>query len=225
MSETKTKKKEKKTNPNKKGISKQAKTLILGFLILLIPVLVFGGVILSAYLANRNPVIGSRFAGDLDPAISSGQIETIKDNISKMSNIDKCDVQLTTSQLRINIDVSDSLNQEEIEKIVDEAYNQINNVCNINTYFSSTSEKKMYDLSISVYNFIDAKNEDMIYYILTKNSNMAEPSTQLVSEAQDEDLAKELRGELEVEETPGGENVSVSPEEIEENDNGEDQEQ
>ena len=136
---TKPKKKEKKNETNKKGLSKQAITLIVGFLILLIPVVVFGGVILSAYLANRNPVIGSRFAGDLDPAISSGQMETIEANISKMSDVEKCDVQLTTSQLRINVDLINSVSKERLEEVVDEVYEQVNNVCNINTYFSATS--------------------------------------------------------------------------------------
>ena len=53
----------------------------------------------------------------------------------------------------------------------------------------------MYDLAINVYNFVDANNENMTYYILTKNSKMEAYSLQCVSEPVDEDLAKELRGE------------------------------
>lgn len=209
---------------SKKGISKTAKILIVGILILCLPILVFGGVLLSAYLANRNPVVGSRFAGDLDPQISESQMETIKTNIEAFSEVESCDVRLTTSQLRINIDTNNTITVEAIEELAKKAYDNVNSVCKVSEYFTSTSEKKMYDLSISLFNFVDRENESMIYYLVTKNSNMTTPSYQLVSEPLDEELAKELRGELEVEETPGGENVQVNPEDLEVSENGETEE-
>ena len=82
----------------------------------------------------------------------------------------------------------------------------------------------MYDLSINVYNYIASDNDGMMYYILTKNSNMEKFSIQLVSDPVDEQLAKELRGELEVEETPGGENVEISPEDLEDSETGDNEE-
>ena len=65
----------------------------------------------------------------------------------------------------------------------------------VSTYFTATDSKKMYDLSINVYNYVKEDDDNMIYYILTKNSKMSDYSIQCVSEPVDEELAKDLRGE------------------------------
>ena len=50
-------------------------------------------------------------------------------------------------------------------------------------------------------------------FLLTKNSNMAEPSVQLVSEAKNESIAKELRGETSDQGETGLQNTGDIPEE------------
>lgn len=177
----------------KKKLSKGAIVLIVGLIIIAVPVIVFLAIIISASLKTGKPVFGSRFDNDLNPKISNTQTNALVSNIKNMNSVDDCNIELRSAQYRITVDVNDSLNNEEIEKLAVDVYNEVNDELPINTYFTASSTMKMYDLSISLYNYIDEDN--MIYYILTKNSTMPSYSLQCVSEALDEDLAKELRGE------------------------------
>ena len=179
----------------KKKLSKGAIVLIIGLVIIAIPVIVFLTIILSAALKTGKPIVGNRFDGDLNPAITSAQTTQLEKSIEAISGVDDCTIVLTSAQYRINVDTSDSLTSEQIEKLTVDVYNAVNSQLPVNTYFTASGSKKMYDLAINVYNFVDANNENMTYYILTKNSKMEAYSLQCVSEPVDEDLAKELRGE------------------------------
>ncbi|MBR2552603.1 MAG: hypothetical protein IKF05_06410 [Erysipelotrichaceae bacterium] len=195
MSETKTK------TTKKRKLSKAAIILILGLLIILIPLGVFGSVLLHSWITNNNPVIGDRFANDLDPAITNDNMNSIKSQISSISGVEKVDIVMTTSQMRVNIDTADNLSQEQIANIAQDAYQKVNGVTPVATYFTSTNEKKMYDLAINVYNYIKEDDETMIYVLLTKNSKMEKPETQVVSEPVNAELAYELTHVGEVPET------------------------
>ena len=195
MSETKTK------TTKKRKLSKAAIILIFGLLIILIPLGVFGSVLLHSWITNNNPVIGDRFANDLDPAITKDNMDSIKSQISSISGVEKVDIVMTTSQMRVNIDTADNLSQEQIANIAQDAYQKVNGVTPVATYFTSTNEKKMYDLAINVYNYIKEDDETMIYVLLTKNSKMEKPETQVVSEPVNAELAYELTHVGEVPET------------------------
>ena len=186
-----------KTKPvkKKKESSRSGLILIIGLIIILIPCLVFGGILLKSYLETSSPVLASRFEGDLDPAITDTEISDLKTSIEALGNVEKAEIVLTTAQFRVNVDTLDTLSKEEILSLSDSIYELINRKLPVNTYFTASETKKMYDLSLSVFN--KPKNDDgtMIYYLITKNSHMDTASTQLVSEPVDEELAKELRGE------------------------------
>ena len=181
----------------KKRLSKGAIVLIVGLVIIAIPVLIFGIIILSAALQTGHPVLGSRFDNDLKPSISASQTRTVESSVAALGDVEKCYVVMESAQYRVNVDTSDSLTSEQIRNLVIDIYNTVNETLPVGTYFTATDTMKMYDLSINVYNFVDEDNENMVYYILTKNSKMDNYSLQCVSEPVDEDLAKELRGELE----------------------------
>lgn len=190
---------------NKKSPKKGDKQLILltvGILLIVIPLTVFGGILLHSALTNHSPVTGDRFKGDLDPAIKKNDISELEKEIKTIDGIEDCKIVLTTAQLRINVDTKDDLSLETIQELTEKVYEKVNTKLPINTYFTSLGNKKMYDLAINIYNFIDAENENMIYIIATKNSKMPEKKVQLVSEPLNEELAKELRGELEPTPTP-----------------------
>lgn len=189
-------KKEKQTK-GKKKLSKGALVLIISLVIILIPCLIFGGILISAALESGKPVTGSRFNNDLNPAITSNDTKSVISNIETLSGIEKCDIVLTSAQYRINVDTVDSLSDKEIEDLCVSIYNIVDKVLPISTYFTASDSEKMYDLSINVYNKID---DDNIYYILTKNSKMTNYSLQCVSSAVDEELATDLRGEGNTEE-------------------------
>lgn len=191
------KKENKSTKPTKekKKLSKAAIVLIVGLLIIVIPVAVFGGILLSAAMQTGTPITGDRFKGDLDPAITDENISAIVTKLESNTKIESVTVDVITAQLRINVDTVDTLTVEEGELLAQEIYESVNAIVPMKTYFTATDGKKMYDLSINVYNFIDSESDSMVYYILTKNSMMEAPSIQLVSEPLDAELAAELRGE------------------------------
>ncbi len=176
----------------KKKMSKGGIVLLVGIIIILIPCLIFGGILLSAALETGKPVVGNRFNNDLNPSISSSATSNLESSIKALSGVEKCSIELTSAQYRVNVDTVDSLSDSEIQELVVEVYNIVNKELPVSTYFTATDSKKMYDLAINVYN---NTNDGNIYYILTKNSKMTAYSIQCVSSPVDEDLAKDLRGE------------------------------
>lgn len=181
----------------KKKLSKGALVLIISLIIILIPCLIFGGILISAALESGKPVDGNRFKGDLNPAITSSNTSSIKNSIETLSGVEKCDIELTSAQYRVNVDTVDTLTDKQIEDLCVDIYNIVNKELPMATYFTASSSEKMYDLAVNVYNKID---DDNIYYILTKNSKMDTYSVQCVSSAVDEELASDLRGENDIEE-------------------------
>lgn len=181
----------------KKKLSKGALVLIISLIIILIPCLIFGGILISAALESGKPVDGNRFKGDLNPAITSSNTSSIKNSIEALSGVEKCDIELTSAQYRVNVDTVDTLTDKQIEDLCVDIYNIVNKELPMATYFTASSSEKMYDLAVNVYNKID---DDNIYYILTKNSKMDTYSVQCVSSAVDEELASDLRGENDIEE-------------------------
>lgn len=181
----------------KKKLSKGALVLIISLIIILIPCLIFGGILISAALESGKPVDGNRFKGDLNPAITSSNTSSIKNSIEALNGVEKCDIELTSAQYRVNVDTVDTLTDKQIEDLCVDIYNIVNKELPMATYFTASSSEKMYDLAVNVYNKID---DDNIYYILTKNSKMDTYSVQCVSSAVDEELASDLRGENDIEE-------------------------
>ena len=182
----------------KKKLSKGALVLIISLIIILIPCLIFGGILISAALESGKPVDGNRFKGDLNPAITSSNTSSIKNSIEALSGVEKCDIELTSAQYRVNVDTVDTLTDKQIEDLCVDIYNIVNKELPMATYFTASSSEKMYDLAVNVYNKID---DDNIYYILTKNSKMDTYSVQCVSSAVDEELASDLRDENDIEGT------------------------
>ena len=180
----------------KKKLSKGALVLIISLIIILIPCLIFGGILISAALESGKPVDGNRFKGDLNPAITSSNTSSIKNSIEALSGVERCDIELTSAQYRVNVDTVDTLTDKQIEDLCVDIYNIVNKELPMATYFTASSSEKMYDLAVNVYNKID---DDNIYYILTKNSKMDTYSVQCVSSAVDEELASDLRGENDIE--------------------------
>lgn len=187
----------------KRQLSKPALALVIGLLIIIIPCTIYGGILIHAVLQNNKPVEGDRFKGDLDPKISKDDIAKIEDKLKNLSNVESVKVEVSSGQMRIYLDTKDSLSDEDVEEVAKSAYDLVDSVCSINKYFTSKDSKRMYDLSINAYNFIDSENEDMIYYIVTKNAMMEDKDIQLVSEPLNPELAAELRGELTEEEVEG----------------------
>ena len=180
-----------KTKKPKKKLSKSAIVLISGLVIIAIPCLILGGILIYSAINTGTPILGERFAGDLDPAITDENLATIKANVEALEGVEAVEVTLPTGQLRVNIDTNDDMSKEDMKALVETAYEKVIETLPVDTYFTSSESRRMYDLSINVYNSLD-DDENLIYYELTKNAMMEKPSTQLVSEPLDPELVDAL---------------------------------
>lgn len=195
---TQKKKTSKSSKKNKRKLDRTSKIILIGGAIIVIPFIIFGFILLSATFNTGKPIFGSRFKGDLNPAITNGNMSDIKASLKAESGVDKVDVELTSATLRVYVDITDTANKEDAQKMADKAYDAIVKVLPSETYFTLREGMKMYDLEIHVYNLSkDRDSESYVYVIKNKSSTMAEPRSQVVSEPLDAELAQQLRDDVE----------------------------
>lgn len=170
----------------------------LAFVLFITPFAVLGWILVSAAMDTNSPIIGSRYDGDLDPAITKSDLDTIEKNVRGMTGVQAAEVNLATGTLRVYADITDSASADEAKSMADQVYRSVIQVLPVDPYFTQAGGKKMYDLEVHVYNS-DKNTEDdsFIYVIETRNSSMAEPVVQLVSEPVDAELAEQLRQAVE----------------------------
>lgn len=209
----------------KKELDRSTVILITGLVLIAIPCLILGWILISASLDTGTPILGDRFQGDLDPAITSEQISQIETQVASEGSVDSVTVELATATLRIYVDAADSLSEEEATALSQTVYQDVTSVLPESTYFTSTSSKKMYDLEIHVYNDLSLAGTDgYMYVIRTKNAAMEQAEVQTVSKPLDADLAQQLRDELEEKRNPSDDSEDeeiVSGEDTEQQDNSE----
>ncbi|NME44781.1 hypothetical protein HF861_07775 [Faecalicoccus pleomorphus] len=182
-------KKEKKTAP-KQG----HKIVWFTLIVILIPFLIIGYVILTSLGGQNEPVVGNRFdSKDLNPAITNDQISQVQTTIASIGGVENVEVNLKSATLRISIDVSDDANADTCNAVAQEAYNQVNGILPVDTYFTNTEEAKMYDLEIDAYNFLldDTHTEGQVDIKVYK-SGAGQVVTQNMTEAKDPELAGQL---------------------------------
>ncbi len=141
-----------KKKKNKKGSKSKILYWIAG-IVILIPLLLLGWIFISTKENSGQPTVGSRLGESLDPAITEEQVNQIKDAMT-FDNTDNIEVNLISATLRINIDTSDDASSANVKEIMNEAYNKVNEILPIKTYFTNNDSVKMYDLEVHVYNFI-----------------------------------------------------------------------
>lgn len=174
------------------SLLKEYRRIIVPAFAVIIPCAIFLIVLITASINSNSVVIGKRYRNDLNPKITNDDISTVYSQITSISGVDSAEVNLKTSQLRILIDANDSITTEDADRIAKEAYNRVNTVLSIVTYFTRNNQgEKMYDLEITVYNDISI-NDGLIIYSLVKNSKMDEYQTSISSEAKDEDLVNSI---------------------------------
>jgi hypothetical protein len=197
----------------RKRLSRSALVLIVGLIIIAIPVCIFAGILGVAALQTGSPREGSRFDNDLDPRITDDHLNTIKQQLSAIGQVDDVEVILSEGQLRIFIDTNDNLSEEQVDSILTSAYNSVNSTVPISTYFTATESKKMYDLQINVYTTAEASDigaaNSRQYKLLHKNSAEAQYSIDDLAHPKDPALAAELEGLTPSEEVPVEEEEEV----------------
>ena len=156
-------------------------------------------------MQTGTPREGSRFDGDLDPAITDANIESLKTKLDALSSVENLEVVLSQGQLRIFIDTVDTLSEEQVDSLLTSAYNAVNSELPISTYFTATESKKMYDLQINIYTSPTASeigdDAGRQYKLLHKNSAEETYGIDDLAHPKDPALAAELEG---LNETPAG---------------------
>ncbi len=217
MTQKKSTKKVKKRKQNSK--IKVAFWICLALVV--IPILVFGWILVSAALDTGTPILGSRYKNDLDPAITKSELEEIKSATNGISGVEKTTVELATATLRVYADVDDTASVDTCKTIASQVYSAVTSVLDPSVYFSQHDDMKMYDLEVHVYTKVSSSSdEDFNYVIETKTSSMSEPITQVVSEPIDAELAQQLRDDVEARKNPtptptDSSEMQVSGEEVE----------
>ena len=154
---------------------------------------------------SGSPVVGSRFSEtDLNPAITDDQITQIEAAMKELDYAESVEVNLKSATLRINIDLDDivdEVDEELVKKLASQAYDKVDAILPVETYFTQQSDAKMYDLSINVYNyssFDEEHTEDhWIYVCLTKTSASEKSVVDVLSVPRDEETAEAvMNGEL-----------------------------
>ena len=77
----------------KKKLSRSAMVLMISSIIILIPCLVFGGILLISAMQNDKPVLGSRYDNDLNPAITETNTANIKSSIESLGNVESVEIE------------------------------------------------------------------------------------------------------------------------------------
>ncbi len=211
----------KKSTTKKLTVNKANIVLVVGLIIIAIPFLILGWIVISASLDTGTPILGDRYAGDLNPAITKSDITSIESNVKGLSGVESSDVELATATLRVYADVEDGYTVDQAKAKADEVFNNVLGVLDLNTYFKQSDNKKMYDLEVHVYNLSkDRDSDSFVYVIMTKTSGMETASTQVVSEPIDAELAQQLRDDVENRNNPTptpnpDEDMTVGTEEVE----------
>lgn len=194
------------TQPKKKRVRKtkvrrrEIRTLVIFwicFILLLIPAAFMAWMLISAALDTGSPIIGDRYKGDLEPAITKNDLDTIASNTKNLSGVEDSFINLATATLRVYADIDDNANVDTAKSTATRIFNEVTNVLTPSVYFTQSEGKKMYDLEVHVFTSNDReKASNFVYVIETKTSSMEQPIQQVVSEPLDASLAQRLRDEM-----------------------------
>ncbi|MBR0473570.1 MAG: hypothetical protein IJJ19_01095 [Erysipelotrichaceae bacterium] len=93
--------------------------------------------------------------------------------------------------MRIKINVNDDLAEEDMRNILSQAYDIVNEVLPVDSYFTQHNDYKEYDLEI--YSYDDLESDDLRIVLLNKNSKMEEFHVQTITTAVNQEIADELQ--------------------------------
>ena len=93
--------------------------------------------------------------------------------------------------MRIELDVRDDMKSEEMNDLVLQAYEAVNEILPVETYFTQQEDYKQYDLEIYAYD--DMKLDEFRLILINKNSKMDTYLVQTLSDPKNEEIAAELK--------------------------------
>ena len=150
-------------------------TIIILLLLLILPFAVFGYIIYQASEETNVPILGNRFAGQLNPAITDTMMTTAQNRLSSLDGVESVTVNTLVATTRVTVNLDDDVvDTERFEEIVANIYDTYVEIVPIETYYTSSESVEMYDLDITIYNNLDYIADDeekpLLMYEINKNS-------------------------------------------------------
>lgn len=188
-------KKKIKKAPSQQKVKQGHKLVWLTVILIAIPCVLVGYVLITSMEQQNEPVVGNRFQSqDIDPKITQDQLDQIQSSLSEIGGIESVTVNLKSATLRVHLNIADDASQDQINAIVDEAYNRIDAILPIDTYFTNHEDGKMYDLEVDGYNFLVDEShpqESQIYIKVTK-TGAGNRVTDYLTQAKDQELVDQI---------------------------------
>lgn len=181
----------KKVNSKKSTLDKKSKILYsAAVIVILIPLLLLGYIYLSTKENAGVPTVGNRFSDELDPAITDGQLDQVRETL-KYDQAQFVEVNLKSATLRITIDLADNANNDQVTSVLEDAYDKVTKILPEDTYFTNKEGVKMYDLEISAYNFIpeDDNTNGWVYKSKLKNAANEKSHVDVLSSPKNEEVS------------------------------------
>lgn len=188
-----------KTKKLRRKISFGGWFLIVSTVIVVSIAIGFAWILWDAMQATGSITVGDRFQLELNPAIDPAKVEDLKTALKAEPFAAKTSVNLRSATLRIMVQVKPELTDAQLAEAIVKIKDDVQALIPLETYFTSTTDVKMYDLEIHVYNSEEPVSTETFkyhYFIFVKNANMVTWKIQEVSTAVNPTLADALRAKL-----------------------------
>lgn len=182
--------------PRKQKVKQGHKLVWITLAIILIPLVIVGYVLLTSAQGSDQPVEGSRFsANDLNPKIEDSQIADIQGQLMTIPGVETATIDLKSATLRVHLNMQDGASDEELENGANQAWDIVNSILPIETYFTNTTDGKNYDLQIDSYNYLvdDAHPAEGWRFIKITKTGSGERTVDNMTQAKNPDLADQVR--------------------------------
>jgi len=171
--------------------------VVVCLFLLIAPFAVLGWILYSSSQDSGSPVLGNRYEGDLNPAITTENMEQVKSAVAALPGVESAEVTMPTATLRVYADIADDADSVAAYETAIQMYDAVTAILNPDVYFSQHDDMKMYDLELHVTNHPEEDNPDnYVYVVAVKNSSMSGLRGQLLSEAVNAGLAESLRQDV-----------------------------
>lgn len=165
--------------------------LILGLSITVIFGAIFAYILFGAVSSTGSIIVGNRFLLELEPKIETAKVEAVRTALEGEDFVVESSVNLRSATLRIMVQVKSELTDVQLGDAILKIKDDVAASLPLETYFTSTSDVKMYDLEIHLFNSKEAVSTESFtyhYFIFVKNANMLTWDIQDVSVAANPEL-------------------------------------
>jgi hypothetical protein len=168
--------------------------LFTGLIFLLVPTLMVGYILLESTLETGTVIRGNRFSNDLNPAIDENLVSLVREALSTTEDVRLIELNLRAATLRVTLEVASDLNASAQAQLAATIVSTVDSVLPLETFFTSTDSRKMYDLEVLAY---DTLTEPSTFFKITKNALMEAYVLQDLLQPQNPSLVERIQQDRE----------------------------